>query len=249
MSRLVYLLHLGPYFFVFWEKCSWFKSALVRKKVAYLLVALSLGFCLSILAVFWLRANQYYPYAENVPPHDTVTKHMERTMRSQFPQLFVHRWVGLEGVLAVGALKQRNADLLIAALTERPDAGVNALYQRVAKLRFHAKAPDKFTFLSNAGPVALLYFSGSLLVVVCGMGFATLCLLGTEYVARRWLANPLFAAVSSAALANVLAQTTIPYLSLIFLMQIWFALFFFSLLQNNFAGQSASARVVGARAQ
>lgn len=233
MSRLMYLLHAGPYFLAIYEKWSSLKTLLSRRRAAHLVVTFIAVFCLSILAVFWLRANDYYPYAENVPPGDSVEKHMERTIRSQLPQLFVHRWVGLEGVLAVGALKDRNQDIFIDALTDRPEAGANSLYQRVAKTFFLSKAPDKFTFLSNAGPLALLFFSGSLAFVALGMSLLTACLLGTEWLADRWLGNPLFSAVALAALANVLSQMTFPYLSMIFFFELWFALGVFAALQRT----------------
>ncbi|MDB5825056.1 MAG: hypothetical protein JWR21_3760 [Herminiimonas sp.] len=249
MSRLAYLLHTGPYFVAILEKSPLLRSTLTLRNALYLVFAFVLAFWLSIVAVFWLRANDYYPYAENVPSHDSVSKHMERTMRSQLPQLFVQRWVGLEGVLAVGALKERNQQLLVNAFTENPDAGTHSLYQRISKLFYSSKAPDKFTFLSNAGPIALLFFSGSLMVVMLGMSLITLGVFATEWLAVRWVGNALFVAVAAAALANVVCQMTFPYLSVIFLLQLCLAIGFFAILQAIPLGPGARTEASGARAR
>ncbi len=54
----------------------------------------------------------------------------------------------------------------------------------------------------------------------------------TPEVARRWTGNPFLLAVSGAALANVVSQTTFFYLTLIFLLQMWVAVGFLAGLER-----------------
>jgi len=208
-SRILYLVHAGPYCLALWEERR--RLTLTRRALVVLVSAFVVPFVASIFAVFVLRAH-YYPSNADVG----------RNIKLELPQLVVQRWVGLEGVLAVGSVAERNTSLVVSAITESPKAGVESLFQRT--VRTHYQANPDFTFGSNAGPVAVLLFSGSLAVVGFGMALLTLLVLATEEAAARWTANPFLLAVSGAALANVLCQTTFFYLTLIFTVQLWLAI-------------------------
>jgi hypothetical protein len=108
---------------------------------------------------------------------------------------------------------------------------VRSLFQRLANVPDVAD-PTQFTFLTNAGPPALLLLSGSLAVVFLGMALIALVVIVTEEVNRKWLGNPFLLAVSGAALANVACQTTFPYLTGVFLLQMWVAIAFLAALER-----------------
>jgi hypothetical protein len=212
-SRILYLVHAAPYWLALWEE---------RRRVRALLPALFiLLFLASVFAVFALRAS-YYP----------ANADLGRNIKLEIPQLVVQRWVGLEGVLAVGSLPDRNAALLVSAITESPKSGADSLYQRTARIRYRVEDARTFTFGSNAGPVAVLLFSGSLVVVALGMALVVGILLATEAAAARWTGNPFLLAVAGAALANVVSQTTFIYLTAVFLLQLWVAIAFIAALQR-----------------
>jgi hypothetical protein len=208
-SRILFLVHAGPYWLALLEERR--RLAPSRRSITILAACFVLLFVTSVLAVFALRAS-YYPSNAD----------LGRNIKLEIPQLVVQRWIGLEGVLAVGSLPGRDATLLVSALTESPKAGAESLYQRTA--RSHYRANETFTFGSNAGPVAVLLFSGSLVAVGLGMALLMLVLLATEEAASRLTGNPFLLGVSGAALANVASQTTFFYLTLIFLLQMWAAL-------------------------
>ena len=178
-------------------------------------------FLASVFAVFALRAS-YYP----------ANADLGRNIRLEIPQLVVQRWVGLEGVLAVGSLPERSAALLVTAITESPKTGADSLYQRTARIRYRVDDTRTFTFGSNAGPVAVLLFSGSLVVVALGMALIVGVLLATEAAAARWTGNPFLLAVAGAALANVVSQTTFFDPTAVFLFQLWIAIAFIAVLQR-----------------
>ena len=211
-SRILFLIHSAPYGLALWEERKRFAAAIRRRHGALLAATFIVLFLVSVFAVFALRAN-YYPSNAD----------LGRNIKLEVPQLVVQRWIGLEGVLSVGALPDRSPRLLLQALAESPKAGMDSLYQRAAQTRYRVDDKRSFIFLTNAGPVAVLLFSGSLAIVALGMAALTLVLLATEEAAARWTGNPFLLAVSGAALANVVSQTTFFYLTVIFLLQMWLA--------------------------
>ena len=130
----------------------------------------------------------------------------------------------------------RGRELFIAAIADDPKQGVRSLFQRLAKVKSTAD-PEKFTFLTNAGPVAILLLSGSLTVVFIGIVLISIVLIFTEEIIRIWTGNPFLITVSGAALANVICQTTFFYLTLIFLLQMWVAVGFLAGIQRMRIGK------------
>ena len=120
----------------------------------------------------------------------------------------------------------------MAAVTDDPKRGGDSLFQQHAKTFFLASDSRTYTFLSNAGVVALLFYSGSFLVVAAGMAMIMAVLMTTERLARRATANPFLLAVAGAAAASVVSQMTFPYLSLIFLLQLWAGVAFLAMVQR-----------------
>jgi hypothetical protein len=262
-SRLLYPLHAGAYWLAIFEHGKQLVSTIRRGSLVALIGSFFLLFALSILLVFALRVQHYYGYetwhsstesastqqasagsgsqrsssgagdSTGVQPSEPLPSHVERTVKKQLPVLILYRWVGLEGVLTVGAIKNPSPALLLTALTESPKVGARSLYQRAAKAHVHYPVDsEKFTFLSNAGPVATLAFSGSLAIVFLGMALIGVVLVLTEEITRTWTGNPFLLAVSGAALASVVSQTTFFYLTLVFLAQTWIAVGFLAAVQR-----------------
>jgi hypothetical protein len=239
LSRLTYPLHAGPYWLVMLERRKEFSAVLKRRTLVALGGGFALLFALGIVSVFALRVLLYYGYTSASPPSEPLGGHVQRTMAKQLPAMVVHRWVGLEGVLTVGAVANRSMDLLVTAIADNPKMAGQTLFQRVARVPYLADDPKRFTFLSNAGPVAILLFSGSFAVVFIGMALIGVVLVLTEEAARSWTGNPFLLAVAGAALANVVSQTTFFYLSLIFLLQMWIAIGFVAAVQRLRLGEPA----------
>jgi hypothetical protein len=247
-SRLTYPLHAGAYWLAIFEGGRQLVSTIRRRTLSALIGCFFLLFALSILVVFALRVELYYGYeiwrsstesssaaGGSTGPKSTeaFASDVKGTVKRQLPLLFLYRWVGLESVLTVGAMKNLSPALLVTALTESPKVGARSLYQRAANAETHYPADsEKFIFLTNAGPVATLAFSGSLTIVFFGMALLGLVLVLTEEVTRASTGNPFLLAVSGAALANVVSQTTFFYLTLVFLVQIWVAVGFLAAVQR-----------------
>lgn len=236
-SRLTFLLHSVPYALAILERRSEMLVGIKRRSIYVLLGAIVLLFGLSVITVFALRVYQYYGYAAGVSQQPFIG-HVIHTIKKQVPLLLTHRWVGLEGVLAVSSAPERSPALLAQALRESPKLAGQSLFQRVAQTRYLSENPAQFVFLGNAGPIAVFWFSGSLALVFFGMAAVGVAALATEVGAGRLTGNPFLLAVAGAALANVVVQTTFFYLTLVFLLQLWVGIGFIAALQRLDLGNS-----------
>jgi len=224
-SRIAYPIHAGPHWLSLWEMRRIFRDVLTRSRMFVLVGYFIVLFSASAVSVFALRIVYY---TASTPG----TMRLGPSLTYELPRLFLQRWVGLEGVLTVSAVDTRGGGLFLRAITDDAARGPSSLYQTLAKVKPNSE-PEKFTFLTNAGPIAILWLSGSLSVVFIGMALCVLALFITEEINRKVLRNPFLLAVSGASLANVFCQTTFPYLSLIFLLQTWVAVVFLSALERS----------------
>jgi hypothetical protein len=145
-----------------------------------------------------------------------------RSMVRQVGRLFVDRWVGLEGVLAVSSHPDLRSGLLEMAARERPEIGVDALYQKIARATYGRS--DDFTFMTIPGPIAVLFYSGSMIIVTLGMAALFLAGYVTERFADVWLRTPPASAVVGSALAYLVVQLNFPRTLLFFAIEIALAL-------------------------
>ena len=256
-SRSFFILHAGPYILTLHQHRDVFKAQWGRRVVARFGFTFGICFLLSISAVFTLRAiyfhsadyqtfvSAYFPRetASPGPLQASLPAYVLRVIEHQGLSLLWGRWIGLEAVLAASSIPDRGADLFLALLTDKAARGPESLFQRHAKSRYVSPNPTKYTFLSNAGVVAILGFSGSYLMVMTGMLLITGILIATEWLAEIAVANPFLTSVTGLALSNVVSQMTFPYLSLVFLLQLWVAIALLSLLAR--AGQRDSPRSSG----
>jgi hypothetical protein len=263
MSRFFFLLHAGPYWIVLMEHWSNWKNRLSRRMIIALAACSAAFLALSLLTVSWLRVLDFHEAelnerlheaaaksvptpaagAKDVPPatapHSNPSRlrvlltYQRDVLFLQLPTLFVHRWVGLEGVLVVGSLGDRGWDLFVAAVTDDPRRGGESLFQQRARTQFLAADAKTYTFLSNSGIIALLFYSDSFLIVMAGMAMITAILMATERLMELASRNTFLLAVAGAASANVVCQMTFPYLAGIFLLQMWVAIAFLAFIQHT----------------
>ena len=244
LSRSFYFLHTFPYIFAIsagWKK---FREFLSYRTLAGLLAFWAIFFVISLTLVQFLRIQIYHlayvPEFVSVPGEVRLFSEVTKTatlanqikpMADQISKLFVDRWIGLEGVLAVTSFPQIGFPLLADALREDPKKGSAALYQTISKSK--AEISQRFTFGTLPGIVGVLFYSGSLLVVFGGMLCITLIIIGTEWAALRFTANPFFVSVLALGLAHVVCQINFPYLAMIYVAQLWVAIAFVWLLQRG----------------
>lgn len=124
----------------------------------------------------------------------------------RFLQLAIGRWIGLEGVMSVQAYQDKGTDTLLKAAKEKRETGKTTLYQEVSKSHYRWTDPNVWQFASLPGAAAFLYYSGSMWVVLLGMGLFSAVVLMSEYLIFRVTGNPLLCALIGLTLANTVAQ-------------------------------------------
>jgi len=133
----------------------------------------------------------------------------------QLVLLSVDRWIGLEGVLSVASSpEQLGWDLFKRGLTEKASTGINSIYQIISASYY---VYDKnLTFLTLPGAIAVLFYSGSGIVVFFGMFFICGILILSEFLVLRLLGSRFMAAVMAIFMANAICQMNFPYLWFVF---------------------------------
>ena len=148
----------------------------------------------------------------------------------------------MEAVMVVTAHDDRGMDLLAEAIKEAPYTGENAIYQRIARAEEVYDQRDDYTFLTLAGIVAIMGYSGSLLIVLTGAAVVTGLILTIEGVLWRFNPNPFLASVAGMGMAIELTQSTFPYLTAVFFLLLSLSLVFLSLLGRIAVRTGSSAR-------
>jgi hypothetical protein len=138
-------------------------------------------------------------------------RHTVRVLWDQFVTmaqiLVVDRWTGLEGVMATVAYPDRNAALLLEAVSLRRSYGTVDVYtKKISGSSFSEENAKKYHFATLAGPVALFYFSGSLLVVFGGMALISVLMSVIELLWLSLVRDRLVVATSGLYLALIVLQ-------------------------------------------
>lgn len=182
-----------------WGALSLLVALRSRLRGAYLLVgAVSFGllFAGSVLGVNYLRTKPLYEAVIGTDPtgessaevaRRTAIFRSEAATRMATP-LFIDRWVGLEGVLAVSSSAKLGWDLWREAWRERYDEKELGLYDRYFIDSPYKEHGNKGVvhYVSLPGLVAFLFYPGSLpFLFVAVMGFALAAAL-LEYLCYRW---------------------------------------------------------------
>ena len=244
LSRLLYFLHTVPYFIAVGFEWAKARAALSRRTLAGIVTLWALCFVMSLVLVSWLRINIYYlayePALVSVPGqkrviaepiHGATLANQIAPTAIQISQLFVDRWVGLEGVMAVSSHPGLGFELFSAAIRENPkkEKGGTSIYQIISNSGYEAS--ERFTFGTLPGIGAILFYSGSLAIVVAGTVLATLLMIATELCGKYLTGNPFLLSVAGMAMASTLCQTHFPYLTAVFFVELWIALAFIHMLQ------------------
>jgi hypothetical protein len=246
LSRAAYLIRLSPYFLATTRAGRAGPLSIRGNRLTIGAISLA-GFVLSLAFVMTMRTFLFHPPAPapatarsgpSAPPGMTprtsqVTEYYRRSAFyavREVGQLFLDRWTGMEGVLAVTAA-HGTPELLRAVVREDPAAGVDAIYQRLAGAPYKRQAG--LTFLTLAGPIALLALTGSLASVLIGMAVLAGLLIASEAFARRTLGNEIACSVLAVGTCLVVTQVTFPRLLAIFLIELWTMLLVLAVLQRQ----------------
>jgi hypothetical protein len=125
-------------------------------------------------------------------------------------------------MLAVTGSHERGSALLAAGLRESPLKGVDSIYQRISSSTYSFQ--PGFTFLTLPGAPAILFYSGSLILVLVGMFFFAGILTFIENFGMRMTGSRFVGSVLGIFMANAVCQMNFPYLWMTFMVETVIAL-------------------------
>jgi hypothetical protein len=197
-------------------------SAMKRRVDSFILlvaaVAFALLFAVSVLAVNYLRSVETWKSAE-------TASNVAEAKKMTSP-LFIDRWVGIEGVMAVSSSKRLGWELWREAWKEEYREEELSLYDRtlVQTPYIDPNIDESRThFVSLPGLVAFLYYPGSLgflfaALLICALLAAMLEIATYRFCGRNWILCSLFAQVIAfryASFGYVPAQSYLLFGSLV----------------------------------
>lgn len=148
----------------------------IKSKISFF-IATFLMFCTlfvsSVLFVNYLRSTIYLDNS------DTTTSESLSQTRAMTTPLFIDRWVGMEGVMAVSSYPSLSWNLFKTALKEQYNENDTSFYDNnLIDSAYENTDKSKHHFISLPGIIAFFYYPGSLLFLFFSMfvlgGFAAL---------------------------------------------------------------------------
>ena len=196
------------------------KMRVSRLSIGASVFLFALLFLISVLVVNYIRIASFNPGEEG------VRSQTSEATRSMTTPLFVDRWVGIEGLMAVSSSRIQGWDLWRLAWEERFQEGVPTLYDReLISSQYTDSARDRSRnhFVSLPGIVAFLYYPGSIVFLCAALivvaWFAAFLEIATYlYCGRNWILCALFAQVIAfryASFGYVPAQSYLLFGSLV----------------------------------
>jgi len=162
---------------------------------SFVLVAFMGFFVVSVLSVNWLRANAFYDAHPDIETGEAVSE--------QTTLLFLDRWVGVEGVMAVIGSGHTGWAVFAEALGERFDTSANAFYDRhFVESAYDNTRDDGAHFISLPGYIAFLFYPGSYVFLFAAVfAFSMLAALIEYFVYRVGGKNLVFCALIAQVVA------------------------------------------------
>lgn len=180
--------------------------------------------------------SETIPSATQTIAPDPVDPIIVNAYFSQISQLFIDRWIGIEATMAVAAFPERGWDLFVAGIFESSDARNDGLFEKISGSSYQAQ--EQLTFTTTAGFLAILFYSGSYVVVFFGMLCVTLAGLALERMSLQLTVSPFATAVVGVATANAICQVNQPYLSVVLAIELLLTCVFVRVFRLLFSGQA-----------
>ena len=177
----------------------WMTAAKIRigfGRLSLVVVSISVFFAVSVLAVNYLRM---FKFDNDQMPAQVAA---DATLKSTSP-LFVDRWVGMEGVLAVTSSDRLGWPLWKTAWQERFEEGRFSLYDMTFVSGHYASSPinkSRNHFVNLPGIIAFFYYPGSLtflfgLLLIAAWLAAAVEVMTYHLCGQNWILCSLFAQV------------------------------------------------------
>jgi len=106
----------------------------------------------------------------------------------QFTALFIHRWVGIDGLSNVVNYKEKNLNFYLDALKEKKKSGIT-FYE--SKFFLKIKEAENYSSSHLPGFIAFSYYSGSILILIITLIFFVISMVFIERIINYLSMNSL----------------------------------------------------------
>jgi len=152
----------------------------------------SLGFSIAVAGVTY-RRNLLYPKLKSNVGIEKAQDVNADALIKKIKKLAIYRWVGVEGLMSVSAWPHKGVKLLRGIWRENTKFGPNT-YDVISSTTY-LRNLKKYEFGFLPGPIALFYYSGSMIVVFIAMCLLTYLLMIIEQVFYKIFPNPFLIAI------------------------------------------------------
>lgn len=205
LSRAIFPFHYGPFLWGLWLGRRRVAGNFYKIMVSAVLIG-ALGFVISTHMITILRSDYYSDLPSRIETNSNFRSSVRPSTASVISTLFVDRWIGIEGVMSIESWPNKGMNLLRDGFFEKRRIGEHTLYQQICGSHYVTMNPEKYQFGSLPGPIAFLFYSGSLVVVFLGMVTLTLCGLFIEQICKSRDENTFLNSYVGIFLANLFAQ-------------------------------------------
>lgn len=213
LSRGLYIFHIIPLFMAAILNRKLFRN--LNFKSSILILTLTFALYLMTFPLVNSIRNYHYSGIRHEISIDFGSDYLTKGLL-KLSRFAVDRWIGVEGLMATTAYKEKNFALFLSSATEKVEIGKVTTFQTIANSDYRFADSKKFLFASLPGPISLMYLSGSLILVILGMFSITLIMLFSELVIHRLLSNPFLTALWASITSTAVAQLGINIPGLIF---------------------------------
>lgn len=154
---------------LFYGVLSVLKPNSIKSNLRFFIVAgliFSVLFLGSVLAVNYMRSTVYWDHVSDASQNSANRLKLTQKMTSP---LFIDRWVGMEGVLAVSSYPNLGWDLWRGAWQEKYDEKSISYYDSLIQSDYIHVDTSKHHFISLPGVIAFFFYPGSFLFLFCSM--------------------------------------------------------------------------------
>lgn len=172
-------------FFVY----SDFLPKINTRQVIIFVIAMTIGIILSVV----ISQTRREVFFASIQPTSIQPTSLQPTFSKYslflILKLPIERWVGLEGVMAISAHKEKSNQLLLHAIKERRVIGALDMYTHDIALSA-SKDTKTVMYATPPGVISFWYYSGSLTTVFLAATLLTLLMMNIEYLLLNTSNNP-----------------------------------------------------------
>lgn len=213
LSRGLFVFHIIPIFVATFLNRKLTKNLNLKSSALILICALAL-YAATFPLVNSIRDYHYSGLVQKPSINFEISLFKNSILK--LSKFSVDRWIGLEGLMATSAYKQKDRTLFLSVLTEKVEIGKTTQFQNIANSDYRFSDSEKFLFASLPGPISLFYLSGSTLIVISCMFLITYTVLVSELIVHKIFSNAFLTALWASIISTAVAQMGINVPGLLF---------------------------------